>query len=106
LAGAYGFGEYIAGQFFAAQGYKWIHHDFNILGGNRPGKYPEAEEILIRYFGGDLYSKARQLYPLFKPFEEPDLMIYKPDLSEIRFAEAKRAGSGDKLRLNQIKGLV
>ncbi|ADG82850.1 hypothetical protein TherJR_2005 [Thermincola potens JR] len=39
LPGSMGFGEYIVGKYFSSPGYLWIHHDFNIFGGNRPGKY-------------------------------------------------------------------
>ncbi|KUG05284.1 hypothetical protein ASZ90_017357 [hydrocarbon metagenome] len=106
LPGSYGFGEYLVGQHFAAQGYNWIHHDFNIFGGNKPGKYPKAEEIFIEYFGSDRYETLRYFHRNFKPLEEPDLLIYKPDLSEIRFAESKRADTKDKMRPAQIKGLA
>jgi hypothetical protein len=106
LPNSYGFGEYIAGQFYALQGYQWIHHDFNIFGGNKLGKYPHAQEILIKYLGIERFEKLRLLYPTFKPLEEPDLFIYKSDFSEIRFVEAKRVDTNDKLRESQIRGLA
>lgn len=89
LPGTYGFGEFIVGQHFARQGYLWIHHDFNIFGGNKPGKYPEAENVLLNCLGRDRFEKVRTLYPTFR-LEEPDLLIYTPDFSELRFAEADR----------------
>lgn len=106
LPGSYGFGEYIVGQYFSAQGYRWIHHDFDVFGSNKDGKYPEAEEILQKCLGKELFKKSRILYSTFKPLEQPDLLIYKPDFSEIRFAESKRVATGDKIRESQVKGLV
>ncbi|EGW36653.1 hypothetical protein [Desulfosporosinus sp. OT] len=106
LPNSYGFGEFIVGQHFSSLGYKWIHHDFNVFGGNRPEKYPLAEEILIGNFGKEKYESARTLYRAFKNIEEPDLLIYRPDYSEIRFAESKRLDSHDKLRENQVRGLI
>jgi hypothetical protein len=38
--------------------------------------------------------------------EEPDLLIYKPDFSEVRFTEVKRRDTHDKLREKQIVGLA
>lgn len=109
LTGSKGFGEYIAGQFYESLGYQWIHHDFNLLGGNKPGKYPEAETILRKHFGDLRYESGRGYYPAFSQFaktEEPDLLIFKPDFSEIRFAECKRLDTQDKLRESQIRGLA
>jgi hypothetical protein len=106
LPGSYGFGEYLVGCYYKNNGYSWIHHDFDVFGGNRPGKYPVAEDILIRYFGKEKYESARTLYKAFKNIEQPDLLIFKPDLSEVRFAEAKRQDTRDKLRESQIRGLV
>ncbi|WP_052476271.1 hypothetical protein [Cohnella kolymensis] len=105
LPNSYGFGEYVVGRHFQRQGYLWIHHDFNLFGYNKPGKYPLAEEVLIRCIGKDEYENMRKLFHMFKPLEEPDLLIYKPDFSEIRFAESKRRDTGDKLREAQIIGL-
>ncbi|MGG1554509.1 hypothetical protein [Paenibacillus ferrarius] len=109
LPGTMGFGEYIAGKYFESLGYEWIHHDYNLLGGNKLGKYPKAEAIFRRYFGDDRFEKGRQLYPSFSKsvrIEEPDLMLYKQDGSEIRFAECKRHDTHDKLRDSQIRGLA
>jgi hypothetical protein len=78
LPGSRGFGEYIAGRYFESLGYQWIHHDFNLLGGNKLGKYQKAEALFRRYFGDERYEKGRGLSPSFSPFigiEEPDLMI-------------------------------
>jgi hypothetical protein len=102
----YGFGESILGRHFEAQGYKWIHHDFNVFGGNKPGKYPVAEEVIINCVGEEKFNIARTIFKAFKPIEEPDLLIYKPDYSEIRFAESKRVDTRDKLRENQVRGLA
>lgn len=111
LPGTKGFGENIVGQYFEKQGYKWIHHDYNVFGGNKLGKYPKAEEIIIGCLGKEKFESARAIYDGvkrkgFKNFEEPDLLIYKPDFSEIRFAESKRLDTRDKLRENQVRGLV
>ncbi|NSW92906.1 MAG: hypothetical protein HPY74_20075 [Firmicutes bacterium] len=106
LPNSYGFGEFLVGQYFTSLGYKWIHHDFNVFGGNRPGKYPKAEEIIVACFGEERYKSVRTLYRAFKNIEEPDLLIYRPDYSEIRFAESKRLDTRDKLRESQVRGLV
>ena len=111
LPWTYGFGESIVGKYFESKGYKWIHHDYNIFGGNTPGKYPKAEEIIIKCMGKEKFESAKTIYKgvkqkAFKNFEEPDLLIYKPDFSEIRFAESKRLDTGDELRENQVRGLV
>jgi hypothetical protein len=106
LPGSYGFGESLVGDYFSSLGYNWIHHDFNVFGGNKPGKYPFAEEVLLKCFGREKFDSARTIYKAFKNIEEPDLLIYKPDYSQIRFAESKRLDSRDKLRENQVRGLV
>lgn len=109
LPGSKGFGEYIAGRFYESLGYKWIHHDYNLFGGNRLGKYPKAEAIIRRYFGDDRYEKGRGFYPSFSSYiglQEPDLMVYRPDGSEILFAECKRHDTNDKLNEDQVRGLA
>lgn len=106
LPGSMGFGEFLVGQHFAQQGYLWIHHDFNVFGGNKRGKWPKAEEVLLGCLGEERFERVRQLYPRFRPLEEPDLLIYKPDFSELRFAESKRLDTRDKLRVGQAKGLA
>ncbi|MEW5784408.1 MAG: hypothetical protein AB1767_04895 [Bacillota bacterium] len=106
LPGSYGFGEAIVGEHYSSLGYRWIHHDFNVFGGNKIGKYPLAEEILIKCFGKEKFDWARSLYRSIKDIEEPDLLIYKPDFTEIRFAESKRVDTRDKFWEIQIRGLV
>ncbi len=109
LQGSRGFAEYIAGSFYETLGYSWIHHDFNLLGGNKLGKYPETEAVLRKHFGDSRYESGREYYPAFSRYvkvEEPDLLIYKPDYSEIRFVECKRNDTNDKLRESQIRGLA
>ncbi|BBH24736.1 hypothetical protein Back11_60810 [Paenibacillus baekrokdamisoli] len=109
LKGSKGFGEYIAGKFYESLGYQWIHHDYNLFGGNKLGKYPEAETILRKHFGDARYESGRGYYSAFSQFvkvEEPDLLIYKPDCSEILFVECKRHDTNDKLRESQIRGLA
>jgi len=96
-------------RYFESLGYEWIHHDFNLFGGNRLGKFPKAEAIFRTYFGEERFEKGRGFYPSFHPFvqlEEPDLMVYKPDYSEIRFVECKRRDTYDKLREKQVRGLA
>ncbi|WP_129727901.1 hypothetical protein [Ectobacillus funiculus] len=104
--GSYGFGEALVGKYFERQGYRWIHHDFNVFGGNRLGKYPIAEQVIRNCIGADKYEAIRSLYTVYKSVEEPDLLIYKPDFSEIRFAESKRVDTRDKLRESQIRGIA
>ncbi|MEH7747573.1 hypothetical protein V7659_21520 [Neobacillus drentensis] len=109
LPGSRGFGEYIAGRYYETLGYEWIHHNYNLFGGNKLGKYPKAESIFRKHFGDERYEKGRGFYPAFSPFigiEEPDLLVYKPDSSEILFAECKRQDTKDKLRNQQVKGLA
>lgn len=104
--GTKGFGEYLAGKYFESMGYNWIHHDFNIFGGNKKGKYPKAEEVILKYLGTEKYDILRKLYPSFREIQEPDLLIYNDDCSEIMFAECKRLDTKDKLNEKQINGLV
>lgn len=106
LPNSMGFGESIVGQYFSFLGYKWIHHDYNVFGGNRLGKYPVAEEIISKCIGKEKYDNIRTTYKNLKNIEEPDLLIYAPDFSEIRFAESKRLDTRDKLRENQVRGLA
>jgi hypothetical protein len=109
LPGSRGFGEYIAGRYYESLGYEWIHHDYNLFGGNRLGKYPKAEALFRRHFGDGRFEKGRGFYPLFSDFikiEEPDLMVYRPDCSEILFVECKRQDTGDSLNEKQVKGLA
>jgi hypothetical protein len=111
LTGTRGFGEYIAGKYFEEQGYKWIHHDYNIFRGNKLGKYPAAEKIIIGCLGKEKFEDARILYrgfknKTFKNIEEPDLLVYKPEFSEIRFVECKHLDTRDKMNEKQIRGLI
>lgn len=106
LPDSFGFGENLVGNYFASYGYLWIHHDYNIFGGNKLGKYPIAEEIILNLIGRKKYESARTLYNAFKNIEEPDLFIYKPDYSEFRFAESKRLDTHDKIRESQVRGLA
>lgn len=109
LPGSYGFGEYIAGKYYEGLGYEWIHHDYNLFGGNILGKYPRAESILRKYFGDERYEKGRGFSKDFSQYvkiQEPDLMVYKHDGSELLFAECKRHDTHDKLNEKQVKGLA
>jgi hypothetical protein len=113
LPGTSGFGEYLVGKYWEQRGYRWIHHDYNVFGGNKPGKYAVAEAVLTSALGAGRLMAARQvyqaLYPLrdagHVPFEEPDLLVCKPDGSEIRFAESKRVDTHDKVNPRQVLGL-
>lgn len=107
LSGSKGFGEFIVGQHFSSLGYEWLHR-FSVFGGNKVGTFPKGDEVLLNYLGKDLLEKSRVIYPNFKhlPFESPDLMIYKPDFSEVRFVEVKRLDTRDKIREAQIRGLA
>ena len=106
LPGSYGFGENLVGNYFEDQGYKWIHHDCDIFGYNRLRKYPFAEEVILKCIDEKKISSAKTIYKAFNDISEPDLFIYKPDFSEIRFAESKRLDTGDELSENQIRGLA
>lgn len=106
LPGTYGFGENLVGHHFHTLGYNWIHHDYNVFGGNKTGKYPKGEDVLIKCWGEEKVNAVRSLYSAFGNIEEPDLLIYRPDYSEIRFAEAKRIDTKDKLRDQQVRGLA
>jgi hypothetical protein len=107
LSGTKGFGEFIVGQHFSSLGYQWLHR-FSVFGGNKVGTFPKGDEVLLNYLGKDLLEKSLVIYPNFKhlPFESPDLMIYKPDFSEVRFVEVKRLDTRDKIREAQIRGLA
>lgn len=114
LPGTSGFGEYLVGAHFESQGYEWIHHDFDILGTNRAGKYPHSEAVLLKYLGEARLEAARGLYRTLEPFREerhvpvetPDLLVFRPDASEIRFAECKRTDTGDRINRRQAIGLT
>jgi len=114
LDGSAGFGEFLVGSHFEELGYKWVFHDFDIFGTNKAGKYPSSETVLLNYFGGEKLKAARSLYHVLQPFrkphhvtvETPDLLIFKPDGSEVRFAECKRTDTRDKLNNRQVIGLA
>lgn len=114
LTGSKGFGEHLVGCHFAALGFEWIHHDFDLFGTNRSRKYPISEGILRNYFGDEklkaIRNIAKTLYPLHEPHrvavEAPDLLIYNRDGSEVRFAECKRQDTGDKLNRRQLLGFM
>jgi hypothetical protein len=114
LNGSAGFGEFLVGNHFEELGYKWVFHDFDIFGTNRPGKYPNSETVLLNYFGKERLSAARSLHRVLHPFREPrhvtvetpDLLIFKPDGSEVRFAECKRTDTRDKINNRQAIGLA
>jgi hypothetical protein len=114
LTGCKGFGEYIVGRHFTTLGFEWIHHDFDLFGTNKSGKYPISEAILRNYFGDEklkaIRSIAKTLYPLHEPrrvaIEAPDLLIYNRGGSEVRFAECKQQDTGDKLNRRQLLGFM
>jgi hypothetical protein len=65
--------------------------------------------VFRKHFGDERYEQGRQFYRLFSPYvyvQEPDLMIYRPDFSEVRFAEVKRMDTNDRLNEAQIRGLA
>lgn len=101
-----GFGEFIVGQHFEKQGYRWIHHDYNIFGGNKLGKHPLADEVLQKYFGEERFMMLRTVNQHFDRFQEPDLMIFSSDHKQLRFAECKREDTKDKLDIEQVRGLA
>lgn len=113
LPGSYGFGEYLVGRYWEERGYCWIHHDFSVFGGNRDNMYLEAQAVLKAALGPERFEAARQVSKAMEPFrvprheafEEPDLLIYKQDMAEVRFAECKRPGNRDQLRPQQGIGL-
>jgi hypothetical protein len=107
-----GFGEYVVGKHWERQGYKWIHHDFDIFGGNVDHKYP-SQEILEEAIGRDRLAAFKALCKGLHAFREQghaalvqaDLMIYSPDMKEVRFAECKRYGTSDRVSPQQALGL-
>lgn len=106
-----GFGEYVVGKYWQEQGYEWVHHDFDIIGANKDGKY-ESQRALEDALGDRLRefkATCQSLWPFAEehhgPVEQPDLMIYKPGTSEIRFAECKRHGTPDQVNPRQALGL-
>ncbi len=113
LRGTMGFGEFLTGRYWERLGYKWIHHDYNVFGGNKPGKYPESEAILREALGSERLDACRDVFKALTPFreakhyvfEEPDLLVYKPGTKEIRFAESKRQDTHDKINRRQALGL-
>ena len=70
VSGTSGFGEYLVGAHFERLGYKWVHHDFDIFGTNRPGKYPNSEAVLMKHFGEARLNAARSLHRGLYPFRE------------------------------------
>jgi hypothetical protein len=65
--------------------------------------------VLRKYFGDERYEQERQFNRMFSPYirvQEPDLLIYRPDFSEVRFAEVKRMDTNDRLNEAQIRGLA
>lgn len=65
-----------------------------------------ADEVLLNCLGKEKFDTARIIYKGFKNIEEPDLLIYKPDFLEIRFAESKKLDTRDKWRENQVRRLA
>jgi hypothetical protein len=114
LSGTAGFGEHVVARHYEALGYHSIHHDFDVFGSNRPGKYPRSEKILADFFTPDARRALRTIYPAIKPFrqrrhvpiEQPDLLVFRPDGSDLRFAEGKRVDTRDKLNPRQFIGLA
>ncbi len=113
LDGSAGFGEFVVGRHFEELGYNWVFHDYDLFGTNRHGKYPRSEAVLRNYFGEEKLRAARSLHDVLLPFrkprhvtiETPDLLIFKPDGSEVRFAECKRTDTRDKINNRQAIGL-
>lgn len=95
------------------RGYDWIHHDYDVFGGNKDGKYETSQLILEDAFGAERLATLKTLGKTLEPFrdkghasvEAPDLMIFRPGTSEIRFAEAKRNDTRDTINGRQALGL-
>jgi hypothetical protein len=114
-SGSTGFGEYVVGRHFEDRGWGWIHHDFDIFGTNRTGKYPRSEEILRRCLGDERLAAARSIVPALRPLrgaghaapvETPDLLLFKEDPREVRFIECKRTDTRDRINPRQAMGLA
>jgi hypothetical protein len=113
LPGRKGFGEYLVGRHFESIGYRWVHHDFDLFGMNKTSKY-ESEEVLLKCFGNEALSairaSARAMRPLSEAHhvvvEQPDLLLYRPDYSDVRFAECKLQKTADKLNRRQVAGFL
>lgn len=111
LEGTAGFGEYVTARHFETLGYRWIFHDFDVFGTNRPGKYPASEAILLDRLGGAKLAELKSIHPeartsgLLRP-ETPDLLLYRLDSQELRFVECKRVDTRDRLRPSQLLGLA
>lgn len=112
--GSTGFGEFIVGRHYQRLGYEWIHHDFDIFGSNKEGKYKRADEILRCMLGEKTLAAARKLHKTLYPFREPgqfpieapDLLLFREQTNELRFAECKRQDTGDRLNNRQVLGFI
>src|SRR5690348_9136952 len=71
LGGSGGFGEYLVGRHFESLGYQWIHHDFDLFGSNKLGKYPKSEDLLARFFCPEAREIIRSFHRSLKPFRLP-----------------------------------
>ena len=87
------------------KGYKYIHHDFNVFGGNKPGKWSKAEDVLMNYLGKEKFDLCRTIYGKVEKIQEPNLLVYKEDGSDLFFVECKKVDSRDFLNVAQIRGL-
>jgi hypothetical protein len=66
-------------------------------------KYPAAEEVLRKYFEDERYEQGRQFFSPYIHVQEPDLLIYRPDFSKVRFAEVKRMDTNDRLKKRKLE---
>jgi hypothetical protein len=77
------------------------------------GKY-QSEQVLVACFGEERLSAIRKAAKELRSLaparggavETPDLLIFKPDHSEVRFAECKRQDTADKLNHRQVLGFI
>ncbi len=101
IENSFGFGEWLAGNYFREQGYHVIDSGYNLV--SKTSKFKENNDVIASIVGRDalqLFKTAVQSYlgKGCKITSDLDLFIYKDDASY--FVDAKKGA--DRLRLNQI----
>ena len=104
--------EYAMADYYSAQGYSAIHHDFYLFHESANTKYPENEATLRETIGIERLSSLRKIAKALYPVnagpgqrpEQPDLFVCKPGGSYF-FCEVKRKKTGDYLRAPQMIGI-
>jgi hypothetical protein len=103
--------EVLMQQHYESQGYKVLNNNFAVVYNPSTTKYPDSQRIVDELFDSHKLEAMRHFGSCVFPGDgvhgvnpgQPDLLVYKPDMTEVFFSEVK-TGS-DTLKQGQMVGI-